>query len=666
MPTTLLTNIVIILILAIVVLYLSNRFRIPVIVGLLLTGVLVGPHGLRLIYSVQQVELLAEIGVVLLLFTIGLEFSLRNLLKIRNTILMGGTLQMLFTTLVVFGISRLSGLPRGESVFIGFLISLSSTAIVLKFLQERSEVDTPHGRTMLAILIFQDIMVVPLILITPLLGGTALKFNHSFFLLLAQGLGLVGLVIVAAEWVVPWLFFQIARTRSRELFLLSVITLCLAVAWLTAQIGLSLALGAFLAGLIISESEFNHEALSNIIPFRDVFTSIFFISIGMLLDLGVLFQDPILIVPATIGVICLKSILVGLTVIFLGFPLRTAVLVGLSLSQVGEFSFVLSKIGVDSGLLPGNTYQLFLSVSVLSMAATPFLLNFASKGSTLALRLPFPSRIKLGWKFSQADLLSPRHPALGSHLIIAGFGVNGRNVSRAAKTAGIPYMIIEMNPETVRNKQAEGEPIFFGDAAHEAVLDYAGVKTAKVMVIAISDAIATRRITALAHKLNPRLYIIVRTRFVREMKPLLELGANEVIPEEFETSVEIFSRVLSKYLIPRNEIEKLITEVRSDGYEMFRSLAVKTTETVNLGFHLDNLEISAIRVSNQSSVIGKSLAETGFRENYRVTVLAIRRGSNLQANPESGTVIQAHDLVIVMGLPEDIFRMASVFHHIGN
>jgi len=664
MPIPLLTNIVITLILAIAVLYLSNRFRIPAIVGLLVTGVLVGPHGLHLIHSIQQVELLAEIGVVLLLFTIGLEFSLRSLLKIRHTILMGGTLQMLFTILVVFGISRLAGQPRGESVFIGFLISLSSTAIVLKFLQERSEVDTPHGRTTLSILIFQDIMVVPLILVTPLLGGATLQFNQSFFLLLAQGIGLVGLVIVAAEWVVPWLFFQIARTRSRELFLLSVITLCFTVAWLTAKVGLSLALGAFLAGLIISESEFNHEALSNIIPFRDVFTSIFFISIGMLLNLGFLLQNPILIILGTIGVISLKSIQAGLAVIFLGFPLRTAVLVGLALSQVGEFSFVLSKIGVDSGLLPGNTYQLFLSVSVLSMAATPFILKFAPTGSNLALRLPFPSRIKLGWKFSQAELLPPRLPALGAHLIIAGFGVNGRNVSRAAKMAGVPYIIIEMNPETVRNKQAEGEPIFFGDAAHEAVLEHAGVKTAKVMVVAISDPIATRRITSLAHKLNPRLYIIVRTRFVREMKPLFELGANEVIPEEFETSVEIFSRVLSKYLIPRNEIEKFITEVRSDGYEMFRSLAVKTTEIVNLGFHLDNLEISAIRVSNQSSVIGKSLAETGFREKYGVTVLAIRRDSSLQANPESGTVIQAHDLVIVLGLPDDISRVASVFHHV--
>lgn len=664
MPIPLLTNIVITLILAIAVLYLSNRFRIPAIVGLLVTGVLVGPHCLHLIHSIQQVELLAEVGVVLLLFTIGLEFSLRSLLQIRHTILMGGTLQMLFTILVVFGISRLAGLSQGESVFIGFLISLSSTAIVLKFLQERSEVDTPHGRTTLSILIFQDFMVVPLILVTPLLGGAVLKFNQSFFLLLAQGIGLVGLVIVAAEWVVPWLFFQIARTRSRELFLLSVITLCFAVAWLTAKVGLSLALGAFLAGLIISESEFSHEALGNIIPFRDIFTSIFFISIGMLLNLGVLFQDPILIVPGTIGVICLKSILAGLTVIFLGLPLRTAVLVGLALSQVGEFSFVLSKIGVDSGLMPGNTYQLFLSVSVLSMAATPFILKFAPAGSDLALRLSFPSRIKLGWKFSPAELLSPRQPAPGGHLIIVGFGVNGRNVSRAAKMAGVPYIVIEMNPETVRNKQAEGEPIFFGDAAHEAVLEHAGVKTAKVMVVAISDPIATRRITSLAHKQNPRLYIIVRTRFVREMKPLLELGANEVIPEEFETSVEIFSRVLSKYLIPRNEIEKFITEARSDGYEMFRSLSTRPAETCDLNFHLDNLEISAIRVSNQSSVIGKSLAETGFREKYGVTVLAIRRDSSLQANPESGTIIQAHDLVIVLGLLDDISRVASVFHHV--
>ena len=659
MEIQLLKDIIIIFGLSIVVIFICHRIRVPAIVGFLLTGILAGPHGLGVVKAIQEVEFLAEVGVVLLLFTIGIEFSLRNLLKIKKSVLMGGSLQVLLTLLATFVIARQIGQPFGESIFIGFLISLSSTAIVLKLIQERAEIDSPHGRTALAILIFQDVIIVPMILVTPLLAGAAGNLGESFLILVAKGIGIILLVIVSAKWIVPQALYQIARTRSRELFLLSVVVICLAVAWLTSSVGLSLALGAFLAGLIISESEYSHQALGNILPFRDVFTSFFFVSIGMLLDVGFLLEQPGLIALIALGVLVLKSIIAGSVTVLFGFPLRTTILVGLALSQVGEFSFILSKTGVEHGLLAGSIYQLFLAVSVLTMAATPFIIALAPRLADFVLRLPLPRRLKSGL------YPVPGTKAAGKkkHLIIIGFGVNGKNVARAAKVAGLPYVIIEMNPETVREECAKGEPIYYGDATQEAVLQHADIKDAMIVVVAIADPTATRRITEVVRRLNPKTHVIVRTRFLQEMKPLYELGANEVIPEEFETSVEIFTRVLSKYLIPRDEIEKLVAEVRSDGYEMLRSLSKKSPSFSDFKLQVPDVEITALRVRERSTLVGKSLTQIELRKKYAVTVLAIRRGSQILSSPYGDMQLCANDVLFILGPPDKIAGVTSLFRN---
>jgi len=567
MGIPLLTDIVIILGLSIVVLFVCSHLRIPTIVGFFLTGMLAGPHGLGLIKAVHEVEILAEIGVVLLLFTIGMEFSLKSLLRIKKSILMGGSLQMWLTFLAAFVIAMKLGQSFSESIFLGFLISLSSTAIVLKVIQERAEVDSPHGSTTLGILIYQDVIIVPMMLFTPLLVGATANFGESPLILLTKGVGIIAFVIVSSKWIVPQVLYQIARTRNRELFLLSVVIICFGFAWLFSSAGLSLALGAFLAGLIISESEYAHQALGNILPLHDISMSFFFISIGMLLDVGFLFQHPGLIVLIALGVLALKTILAGFATTLLGFPIRTAVLVGLALSQVGEFSFILSKTGIEYGLLAGDIYQMFLAVSVLTMALTPMIIAFAPRTADFVLQLPMPGRLRTGFSPVQEVKLAGKK----DHLVIIGFGFNGRNLARAATVRGIPYCIIEMNPETVREEKAKGEPIYYGDATHEAVLGRAAIKDARVVVVAISDPAATRRIVELVRKLNPGVYVIVRTRFLPEVKTLHGLGADEVIPEEFETSVEIFARVLQKYLVPRDEIEKYIDEIRSEDYDMLGS-----------------------------------------------------------------------------------------------
>jgi CPA2 family monovalent cation:H+ antiporter-2 len=659
MEIPLLNDIVIIFGLAIAVLFIFHRLRLPTVVGFLLTGVFVGPNGLGLISAVHEVEILAEIGVVSLLFTIGIDFSLERLLQTKKSVLLGGSLQVVLTALATFFIAGQLGRTFGEAVFIGFLVALSSTAIVLRLIQERAEVDSPHGRISLGILIFQDIIIVPMILITPLLAGAGggASLSQSMLVLLAKGAGVILLVIVGAKWIVPRVLYQIAKTRRSELFILSVVMICLGVAWLTSKAGLSLALGAFLAGLIISESEYSHHTLGNILPFRDVFTTFFFVSIGMMLDIGFLLQQPALIVLIVLGVIVMKALIAGCVTIVLGFPLRTGILVGLALGQIGEFSFILSRVGLEHGLLAGNAHQVFLAGSVLSMAATPFIISLAPRVADIILRLPVGKKLTSGF----CPISETKVPDRKDHLIIIGFGVNGRNMARAARVAGIPYTIIEMNPETVRSEQAKGEPIYCGDATHEPILQHANLEKARIVVVAINDPTATRRIAEAVRRLNSKVHLIVRTRYLQEMNPLYQLGADEVIPEEFETSVEIFTRVLNKYFVPTDEIERLVAKARAGGYQMFRSFPKASASLADLKLQLGDVDIGAFRISPGSPLVGKTLAQVELRGRYGVSAVAIRRDSQILSNPGADTLLQSGDVLFLLGSSVKLSEAMSVF-----
>lgn len=658
MEIPLLGDILIIFALSVLVLLACAKLRIPAIVAFLLTGILAGPNGLGLVKAVHEVETLAEVGVVLLLFAIGLEFSLKELLEIRKSVLLGGFLQVLFSSAVAFGLAWQAGRSWNQAVFIGFLVSLSSTAIVLKLLQERAESDAPHGRAVLGILIFQDLIVVPMMLVTPLLAGAGGESGTAGLWVLLKGLGVVVLVVVGAKWAVPALLFQVARTRSREVFLLTVIALCFAVAWLTSSIGLSLALGAFLAGLVLSESDYSMQALGNILPFRDVFVSFFFVSIGMLLDLNFLLANPAVVLGVVVVVIVLKIMAGAAAAAVLGFPLRTSVMVGLALAQVGEFSFILAGVGIEHGLMDGRGYQVLLDMAILSMGLTPFLIASARRVADAVSRLPFPERWKSGALESKA--IQPAKEK--DHLIIVGFGVNGRNLARTARVAGIPHVIIEMNPDTVRLEKAKGTPILFGDAGQEMVLHHAGIETARVLVAAVSDPAATRRIVRMARTLNPRIHLIARTRFVQEVKPLYDLGADEVVPEEFETSVEIFTLVLRKYLVPRQEIEKLVSEVRADGYQMLRSPSWDTVSLSDVRLNLPDVDIGALRVCRGAPADGKTLGQLELRKKHGVSILAIRRGGKMISNPDADARIQAEDVLVALGHPSRMASVVDLFH----
>lgn len=663
MTSPILTDLVILLGLSLVVVLFFHRARLPMILGFLLTGALAGPHGLGLIRGVHEVELLAEIGVILLLFSIGIEFSLRSLIRIWRSVVLGGALQVGLTVGVIYLVAVSLRLPVRLAVFVGLLVSLSSTAIVLKILQERAEIDTPHGRNALAILIFQDLAVVPMMLFTPLLAMGRGDWGTSLLPLLGKGVAVVVLVVVAARTVVPWLLFHVAGTRSRETFLLTTLGLGLTAAWLTSLAGLSLALGAFLAGLVISESEYSDQALGELIPFKDLFISFFFISIGMLLDIAFISGNLLLVVATTVLVVGVKGGLASLVAVLLRFPLRTAILAGMALSQVGEFSFILSRVGLEYGLIPGDHYQLFLSVSVVTMAATPFLIAGAHPLVDAILRLPLPRWLSQGRSEELAFLEDEGREgeeALSDHLVIVGYGVNGRNLARAARVAGIPYVVLELNPGVARKAREAGERILVGDAVHPAVLERVGVERARTLVAAISDPAGTRRITAVARRLNPGILILARTRYVEEMHPLYLAGADEVIPEEFETSVELTARVLRSYLIPRYEIEQFIAELRAGGYEMFRSLATEVQGTEGIRLNFPDAEVATVRVSVQSILAGLSLREAALRSEYGVTLLAILREGKTVTNPPADTVLHGGDRLIVFGGPKEVANAAAL------
>ncbi|HZK09040.1 MAG TPA: cation:proton antiporter [Bacteroidales bacterium] len=648
---------------AVLVLFVCQRLRIPPIIGYLATGVLAGPNGFSMISSVHEVEMLAEIGVILLLFTIGIEFSLKSLLKMRKTLMIGGGLQVVLSILFFYGVMHLDllGVHQGEgfseSLFMGFLMALSSTAIVLKLLQERGEFITPHGRTTLGILIFQDIAIVPMILVLPFLASGGGE-SSNVLEVLAKVLGVLLIVFLGARYVVPRFLYQVVKTRSRELFLLTIIVLALSVAYLTSLAGLSLALGAFLAGLIISESDYSQQAFGNVLPFLDVFTSFFFVSIGMLLDVGYFIANPVIILVLTLGVIVAKTFIATLASLVLGFPLRTSLMVGLMISQVGEFSFILSRDGQAMGLISEVNYQLFLSVSVLTMAVTPFIIAAAPRIGQAASRLPLPR-----WLISGSGAEAPEEvpEVVENHLVIVGYGVNGRNVARAAQFASIPYRIIEMNPSTVREEKHKGIPILFGDASQEVVLKHAHIQDAMVLVITLPGSPVIRRITQLARSLNPHLHIIIRARFLTEMQDYYQLGANEVIPEEFETSIEIFTRVLAKYLVPIEKIEKLVAMVRSDGYEMFRSLSVNNTGVEKLSVKVPDVSINTIQVGAQAAVNGKNLAKLELKSKHRLNLLAVSRGNHIIANPPEKFILHENDILFFLASKDQIAHVAGMF-----
>jgi CPA2 family monovalent cation:H+ antiporter-2 len=646
----LLDDLLILLFVSIPIVFVCHRLRLPVIIGFMLTGVLIGPNGLGLIKDAQAVDALAEIGVVLLLFTIGLEFSLRRMLEMKRLVMLGGGLQVLFTVLAVAGLLSLLGRPAGQATFFGFLFALSSTAIVLKTYMDRLEIDTPHGKGAVGILLFQDLCLVPMMLLVPVLSGREGSSITNIAIKLGTAAAVIAGIILAARIGMPFLLHYVVRLRSQEVFIIFVVLVSLGTAWLTSHFGLSMALGSFIAGIVLAESEYSHQIVSDVMPFRDVFNSIFFVSIGMLLSVGELAAN-LPTVLGWFGTLALgKTVLILVVARLLGNSLRVATMIGIGLAQVGEFSFILAKVGLGHGLLSEGDYQRFLAASILSMMATPFLIKAAPRiGYALQSRLSPKSPLEP--KVTNSDASGHE---LSGHVVVVGYGMNGRNLTKVLHRVGIPYVILELNAEVVRGARAQGVPIEYGDASRKEVLIHVGAQQAGVLVVAISDPVSTRRTVAIARELNIALRIIVRTRYMAEVDDLYKLGADQVIPEEFETSVEIFSRVLRDYGVSRNVIQREVEEIRAESYQMLRSASLPLAELDKIAEAFGSMSTDTIFIGANSPAIGMTLGDLDLRNQTGASVTAAIRDGEAQINLGPEFRIEEDDILVLLGSTDQI------------
>jgi monovalent cation:H+ antiporter-2, CPA2 family len=647
-----LQDLLLVLLCSVPIAFIFHRLRLPTIVGFMITGVLIGPYGLGFIKDVEDIDVLAELGIVLLLFTIGLEFSLRRILQMHRLFLLGGGLQVTLTALLGTLAAYLLGRPLNQAIFFGFLFALSSTAIVLKSYIDRAEIDAPHGRAGVGILLFQDLSIVPMMLMIPVLAGEG-GSAQRIALTLAIAIAALAAIILTARIIVPYLLHHIVRLRSSEVFIISIVLLSLGTSWLTSQVGLSLALGAFIAGIVLSESEYSHQIVADILPFRDVFNSLFFISMGMLLSVSTLAGD-FLTVLAWVGMLIIGKALLVLAVLrLLKYSLRVAVMTGIGLAQVGEFSFVLAKVGVAEGLLSTTDYQRFLAASIISMIAAPFLIKAAPRIG-YAVQSMFAPGSLLEPSVAGAD---PGEANMRGHVVIVGYGLNGRNLAKVLRRTGIPYVVLELNAEAVHNARVEGEPIVYGDATRREVLHYIGIERARIAVLAISDPAATRHTVSLVRQLNPDIHIIVRTRYMSELQDLRDLGADEVIPEEFETSIEIFSRVLGEYGIARSVIQRHTAAMRREGYQMFRAPSLLPTDDVKeIAEALKSASTETLLIERDSQAVGKTIGELGIRKRTGVSIIAITRDGHTQINPGPEIKLQPDDMLVLLGGAEQIDR----------
>jgi CPA2 family monovalent cation:H+ antiporter-2 len=660
----LITNILIVFAVALLVGMVFNRIKVPPLVAFILTGAIVGPYGFSIIRGQDQVASLAELGIILLLFTIGLEFSFKDLWKIRSVAIVGGALQLALSFVFFCSLAIFMKLSVNQAILMGFLFSLSSTAIVLKLLHERGEMDSPHGSIALGILIFQDLMAIPMIMAIPFLasiprqGAIPLLSADSLLQLVVNDLVIVLILVTLAKWVIPRVMYEIAKTRNQELFLLVVILTCFGVAWMVTFTGISLAIGALLAGLIISGSEYSHQAASIVLPFRDIFTSFFFISVGMLVDIRFLVANLWLVLFLILIAIIAKALLATAAPLALGYPLTTAIMSGLALAQVGEFSFIIAQSGFSSGILPAEIYQMFLIVALMTMAATPFVIGIGPPLAGWLCKMPVLARVVQGTCSMDENGTCVRK---SDHLVIIGYGVTGRNLARTASQAGILYNIIELNPDLVMAARKEGESVVFGDATAEGVLTHAGVPGARIAVVAINDPVATRRIVGFCRHLNPSLTIIVRTRYISEVGALHDAGADEVIAEEFETSVEIFTVVLHKYFVPRDKIETFISDVRADGYQMLRSRSTVQGTLPDLVRNIPDITITTFTIEPGSPLAGTTLGGFNLRKRHNLLVLALQRGQETITSLSGETRLEVGDIAIIYASPADIAKGAGLF-----
>ncbi len=634
------------------VVYLFNRLKQSPIVGFVVSGAVIGPFGLSLIGDVESVNTLATVGVMILLFSLGLEFSLKKLMETRVAVLVTGPLQMAGTALPIFLVARRFGASTGAAVVYGVLVGVSSTAVFMKILSERGEVDSVHGRIGLGISIFQDLCTIPAIVAIPLLASGEM---HALSVLPALGkaVAVIAAVVVVARYLFPVVLAGILRTRSKELFLIASVFMFLGTAWVTSTVGISLALGSFLAGLILSESEYGHQIFAEVRPFRDSLNSLFFISLGMLVDPKFIAGHLPLILGMTLAVVVGKSLVTAGAAAASGIPVQVGILAGVALSQIGEFSFIMLQEAAGVGLVSARGYQLVLASSLLTMVLSP--LAFAATRRLVA-RIEWPglSLPRRGGP-EQAKEVSV---ALQDHVIIAGFGVGGQNIASVLKANRIPYIVLDLNDQNVSEARKEGEPIIFGDCASSHILETAGIRRARVIVFVISDPFAARTAVRAAREMNPELVVLTRTKRVADMDELWDLGSTEVIAEEFEAALELMTRILRVYNAPRAMVAAEIKSIRDQRFGIFRERQA-TVPRIRLSSDVD-VYTETWDVPAGCPWSGTTVAESRLRGETGALILGIIRGQETLNNPGPDERINAGDRLVLSGTKAQLNAAVSM------
>jgi CPA2 family monovalent cation:H+ antiporter-2 len=640
-----LRELVVIFGIAIVVVLVLSRFRLPTIAGFIVAGALLGPAGLGLVDDPQRIAGLAEAGVVLLLFTIGLELSPSRLRRLWRVLAIGGGLQVGLTIGGVVALALAFGESAERGVFFGFLVALSSTAIVLRALDERQETDAPHGRLIVGALVFQDLCVVPMMLAVPMMGGAQEASVEAIARAVGGALGLIFGTILFGRLVLPRLLGLVARSGSRELFLLAVLLVVAGVAWASSLAGLSLALGAFLAGIVLADGEYGHQAMSDVLPFREALTSLFFVSVGMLFDYRVLLEQPVLVVALVSSVLVGKTLVAGFAAMFMRFPAQVAILSGVGLAQIGEFSFVLAQVGSVSGLLTAEENRQFVAMSVITMAITPVLFRL---GPRLAAGVVGMRRLEKLLGATGVDELEPAKAGLTNHIVIAGYGVAGRLLGESLTATKHPWVAVELNIDTVQAARERGEPVYYGDVTSRENLLHLDVPHAREVVILINNPAAAKRAAVAVVALAPTVPVLVRARYLQDMDELHHLGATDVVAEDFETAVEVLVRVLRAAGVPSNVIHERIVHARHRGAGLERPVTVPRRMLGEIAA-LAELKVESFQVRADHWICGSTLAEFHLIIAGAATVLGMSREGMTQFHPRAFETMKEGDILYLAG-----------------
>jgi K+:H+ antiporter len=636
-------DIALILVAALVGGVVAQRLGLPLILGYILAGVLVGPNtGGPTVGEVHDIELLAEIGVALLLFTIGLHFSLDELAPVRRVALMGTAVQMALTMAFGYGLGRLLGFGWQEAVWFGALLSLSSTVVVLKTLSEQGVMGTLSSRVIIGMLIVQDLAVVPLIILLPELGNIGEGLSELSFAALRAGIFIVLMAIFGGR-VFPWLMARIAAWNSRELFLISVVAIGLGVGYGTYLFGLSFAFGAFVAGMVLSQSDYSHQALADVEPLRDVFAMLFFVSVGMLLDPAFLLKNAGTVALVVLLVFVIKGLLFAGVVRAFGYGNIVPFAVGLGLFQVGEFSFVIARVGLDTEAISQRSYSVMLTTAVITMALTPFTTRLAP--------------ILYGrWreKFPRELLRTFNVPERGlrDQVVIAGYGRVGTFVARLLGRLEQPFVVVDANPGRTDEAKDSGYPTVFGDAGAEPVLEAAGVRRARLVIVTIPDPVGVRLVVERVRSINPNVHVVARSTTVEQLDELGRLGVYEAVHPESEAGLELGRQALYHLGVAVGDIQRFADEVRRELYAPITRQGADDDLLAQLRRASREIETEWVRLPESDTVAGKTIGDLRIRSSTGVSIVAVVRGEEVVPNPGSEVVLRAGDLVGILGTPD--------------